>query len=113
VALGLCALSGQSLQTVLAFQQIVTRALGIWGLYLMAAALGFSAIPALAVAAICSLGAAITGPAVLTFEYEPTPRALAVPLLLLAIGLTAHRRYSWAAAAAAAAAACAILCHVK
>jgi uncharacterized membrane protein len=108
VALGLRAISGESLHAVLAFQQVVTRALGIWGLYLMAAALGFSTVPALAVAAICSLGAAITGPAVLTFEYEPTPRAFAVPLLLLAIGLTAHRRYSWAALAAA----CAILYHV-
>ena len=106
-ALSLRDLSGQSLHAVLAFQQIVTRALGIWGLYLMASALGLSTIPALTVAAICSLGAAITGPAVLTFEYEPTPRAFAVPLLLLAIGLTAHRRYSWAAVAAA----CAILYH--
>jgi len=100
-ALFLRGISGQSFQSVLAFQQIATRALGIWGLYLMAAALGLSAGPALTVAAICSLGAAIAGPAVLTFEYEPTPRAFAVPLLLLAIGLTAHRRYSWAAAAAA------------
>jgi hypothetical protein len=103
-------ISGQSFQSVLAFQQIATRALGIWGLYLMAAALGLSAGPALTaltVAAICSLGAVIAGPAVLTFEYEPTPRAFAVPLLLLAIELTAHRRYSWAAAAAA----CAFLYH--
>ncbi len=46
-------LSGQSLHTVLAFEQIVTRALGIWGLYLMATALGLSAIPALTAAAIC------------------------------------------------------------
>jgi hypothetical protein len=106
-ALFLRGISGQSFHSVLAFQQIATRALGIWGLYLMATALGLSAGPAVAalaavtVAAICSLGAAIAGPAVLTFEYEPTPRAFAVPLLLLAIGLTAHRRYSWAAAAGA------------
>src|SRR5262249_19798480 len=52
--------------------------------------------PAAAVAAICSLGASIVGPAVLTTEYEPTPRAFAVPLLIGAIGLTAHRRY-WSA----------------
>jgi hypothetical protein len=100
-ALFLRGISGQSIHSVLAFQQIATRALGIWGLYLMAAALGLSAAPAMTVVAICSLGAAIAGPAVLTFEYEPTPRAFAVPLLLLAIGLTAHRRYSWAAVAAA------------
>ncbi len=96
-------LSGQNFHVVLALQQLATRALGIWGLYLMAAALGFSATAALTVAAICSLGAAIAGPAVLTFEYEPTPRAFAVPLLILAIGLTARLRYSWAATAAGAA----------
>jgi hypothetical protein len=57
----------------------------------------------LLVAAICSLGALIPGPEVLTFEYEPTPRAFAVPLLLCAIGLAAHRRHLAAGAAAAAA----------
>ena len=74
-------------------QQIVTRALGIWGLLLMGEALSLAFAPALLVAAICSLGALIPGPAVLTFEYEPTPRAFAVPLLVCAIGLSAHRRY--------------------
>jgi hypothetical protein len=45
------------------------------------------------VAAIVSLGATIGGPAVLTFEYEPTPRGFAVPLLFLGIGLIAHGRW--------------------
>jgi len=45
---------------------------------LMAESLGLAFAPALLVAAICSLGALIPGPAVLTFEYEPTPRAFAV-----------------------------------
>ncbi len=36
----------------------------------------------------------------LTFEYEPTPRAFAVPLLICAIGLAAHRRYLAAGIAA-------------
>jgi len=49
--------------------------------------------PALLVAAICSLGATIAGPAVLSIEYEPTPRAFAVPLSICAVGLAAHRRY--------------------
>jgi hypothetical protein len=53
------------------------RARCMWGLYLMAAALGLSTGTALTVAGICSLGAAIAGPSVLTFEYEPTPRAFA------------------------------------
>ena len=52
-------------------------------------------------AAICSLGALIPGPSVLTFEYEPTPRAFAVPLLVCAIGLAAQRRYLAAGVAAA------------
>jgi GNAT superfamily N-acetyltransferase len=88
-------------------QQIVCRAFGIWGLILMATAAGLELGPAVLVAAICSLGAAIAGPAVLTVEYEPTPRAFALPLVLCAIGLTAHRRYL----AAGIAAACAFLYH--
>ncbi len=91
------AVSGLGFREVLGFQQIVTRALGIWGLYLMAMALGtrakFVSAAAALVAAIGSLGARIPGPEVLTFEYEPTPRAFAVPLLICGIGLAAHRRY--------------------
>jgi hypothetical protein len=55
-ALFLRGIGGRSFQSVPEFQQIATRALDIWGLYLMAAALGLSAGPALTVAAICSLG---------------------------------------------------------
>jgi hypothetical protein len=102
-ALALRAVTGAAFRDVLAFLQIVTRALGIWGLLLMAQALGLTFAPALLVASICSLGTLISGPAVLTFEYEPTPRAFAVPLLLCAIGLAAHRRYLAAGLAAAAA----------
>ncbi len=93
IARGLRAVTGQGFREVLAAQQIVTRALGIWGFYLMATALGFSAAPAFLIASVCALGARITGPEVLSFEYEPTPRAFAVPLLFCAIGLMAHRRY--------------------
>ena len=100
-ALALRAVSGAGFREVLAAQQIVTRALGIWGLMLMAEALGLAFAPALLVAAICCLGALIPGPAVLTFEYEPTPRAFAVPLLVCAVGLAAHRRYLAAGVAAA------------
>src|ERR1017187_5801569 len=102
-ARALRAATGAGFGEVLAAQQIATRALGIWGLLLMAEALGLAFAPALLVAAICSLGALIPGPEVLTFEYEPTPRAFAVPLLVCAIGLSAHRRHLAAGAAAAAA----------
>jgi hypothetical protein len=106
-ALALRGLTGLGFREVLAFEQVLARALGIWGLYLMAEALGLSMFPALLVSAICSLGATITGPAVLSIEYEPTPRAFAVPLLICAVGLAAHRRYLGAGIAAAGA----FLCH--
>jgi hypothetical protein len=95
--------SDAGFREVLMVHQFVTRALGIWGVYLMAAAAGLAFEPALLVTAIVSLGAAIVGPAVLTFEYEPTPRALAIPLVMCAIGLTAQRRFVWSGFAAAAA----------
>jgi len=107
VALALRRVTGLGFREVLEFQQIVCRALGIWGLVLMAAAAGLEWGPAVLVAALCSLGTTIAGPAVLTVEYEPTPRAFALPLVLLAIGLVAHRRYT----AAGIAAACAFLYH--
>jgi len=106
-ALALRGLSGLGFREVLALQQIAFRACGIWGLILMATAAGLELGPAVLVAALCSLGVAIAGPAVFTVEYEPTPRAFALPLVLLAIGLTAHRR----CLAAGIAAACAFLYH--
>jgi hypothetical protein len=85
---------------VLQSEQFVFRALGIWGVYLIATALGLSDLPALIVAAVFSLGATIMGPAVLVFEYEPVPRGFAVPLIFLAVGLIAHERYLGAGVAA-------------
>lgn len=55
------------------------------------------------VAAVVSLGATITGPAVLTVEYEPVPRGFALGLLLFAIGLAAHERFLAAGFASASA----------
>ena len=111
--------TGLDFQAVLALEQIAARALGIWGLYLMALTMcraglwsGAGAVGdkrkwdellALFIAAICSLGANIAGPAVLTFEYEPTPRAFALPLALCASGLLAHGRRTAAGIALAAA----------
>jgi hypothetical protein len=101
ITVALKTITGRSFREVLAGQQIVTRAFGIWGLLMLAEALGLAFLPAFAAAAICSLGAAIAGPAVLTIEYEPTPRAFAVPLLVCAMGLTARRRYLAAGVVAA------------
>jgi hypothetical protein len=99
-ARGFARLTGLGFREVLEGQQFVTRALGIWGLFLMAGALGLSAPASLLVAGIVSLGATIAGPAVLSFEIEPDPRGFAVPLLFLAIGLAAHKRYFAAGTAA-------------
>lgn len=102
-ALALRKVTGLGFREVLSFGQLVTRALGIWGFYLMALAVGLPAAPALLVTGILSLGATIVGPTVLSFEYEPDPRGFAVPLLMLAIGLAAHRRDFGAGLAGAAA----------
>ncbi len=91
-ARGLARVTRLSFRQVLEGEQLVTRALGIWGLYLMAAALGLSAPAALLVAGAISLGATIAGPAVLSMEIEPDPRGFAIPLLFLAIGLVARGR---------------------
>jgi hypothetical protein len=93
IAAGVRKITGLPLRDVLAGGQMVCRGLGIWGLYLIASSAGLSTAASLLVAAIVSLGATISGPSVLTFEYEPTPRGLAVPLLFLGIGLVAHGRY--------------------
>jgi hypothetical protein len=91
-ARGLRRLTGLGFREVLQAQQIVTRAFGIWGLVLLAQSFGLALLEAFAVAAICSLGMVIAGPTVLATEYEPTPRAFAVPLILCALGLIARGR---------------------
>ena len=103
VALGLRRLTGLGFGEVLAVQQIVMRALGFCGLLLLAEALGLGMGGAVTAAAICSLGAVVAGPTVLTVEYEATPRAFAVPLIILAMGLAARARYRGAGFAGAAA----------
>jgi hypothetical protein len=96
-------LTGLGFHEVLGAEQIVTRACGIWGFYLLAMAAGLDTAAAWLVAAILSLGAMIAGPQVLIFEFEPTPRAFAVPLIVLAVGLAAHRRFLGAGIAGSAA----------
>jgi len=101
VALALRWATRTDFHMVLAGLQILTRGLGLWGIYLIALALLGERAWALLVAAVWSLGAAIDGPAVLVTEYEPSPRAFAIPLVFLAIGLMAWRRPVWAGAFAA------------
>ena len=99
-AIALRRVTGLDFQYVLEAVQFVTRALGLWGLFLIASALGLSDLLALVVTGIVSLGAFIPGPAVLIFEFEPTPRAFAVPLLFLALGLIGRERFLGAGIAA-------------
>lgn len=99
-AIGLRAATGIGFREALAAQQIVTRALGMWGLVLLAESFGLALWEAFGVAAICSLGVVVAGPTVLTLEYEATPRAFAVPLVMLAIGWASRGRYVAASAAA-------------
>ena len=73
IARGLRAITGLGFREILEGLQIATRALGIWGVYLMAAALGLSAPASMLVAGIISLGATIGGPAVLSFEIRAGP----------------------------------------
>jgi len=92
VTLGLRRLTGTDFRAVLVAQQLIWRAFGILGVFLIATSVGLARWHALAVASIFTLGATIVGPTVLTFEYEPVPRGFAVPLLVCAIGLAAHGR---------------------
>ena len=92
--------TGLDLASVLAGEQLVFRACFAAGVLLIALRLGFGFVSAWWIAATVSLGATIAGPTVLTVEYEPIPRAFALGLIVLAIGLSAHRRYLWAGIAA-------------
>lgn len=97
IAIGLRRVTGLDLQSVLAGQQIVFRFVGLLGAFLLAQALGLSLPAALCAAGLFGLGAVINGPAVLTLEYEPVPRAFAILLLMGAFGCASQRR--WRAAA--------------
>jgi hypothetical protein len=101
IAIALRWITRTSFHSVLTAQQLVFRALQILGVYLLALSFPLARAKALVVAALFTLGATIAGPAVLTFEYEPVPRAFAVGLVFLAIGLAAQKHLMWADIAAA------------
>jgi hypothetical protein len=86
-------ITGLEFQWVLVAQQILWRACGLFGVFLMARAARLPALLSLLAASVYGLGATIGGPAVLTLEYEPVPRAFAGPLIMLAMGLVAHGRW--------------------
>jgi hypothetical protein len=92
--------TGIDYEYILGAIQLATRLAGLYGLYLIGTAFGLSELAALMIPAIVGLGAFINGPAVLTFEYEPVPRAFSVMLILLALGFAMHGRSQPAAIAA-------------
>ncbi len=96
-------LTHSPLGIVLPAEQLFFRACGFAGVYLIALSFGLDAGAAILVVSLAALGATIVGPAVLTIEYEPTPRAFAVPLLLLATGLAMREKHLLAGLAAASA----------
>jgi hypothetical protein len=100
IALALRRVTGAGFEEILMVEQFLCRAAGILGIYLLCTGLGLPAAAGMLVSSIACLGATITGPAVLTFEYEPVPRGFALPFVLLGIGLVAHNRPTLAALAA-------------
>ncbi|MFN3326711.1 MAG: hypothetical protein ACK5AZ_24725 [Bryobacteraceae bacterium] len=96
-------LTGADFENVLAVGQVLSRALGLAGVFLIATAVRLCNPWALVVAGIFGLGALIDGPTVLTIEHEPIPRGFALPLVFLALGLLGHGRFRLAGIAAGAA----------
>jgi hypothetical protein len=91
VTLGLRKTAHQTFERALVEQQLLFRAAGLLGIYLLATAVGTTPAYAFTIAAFLNLGATLSGPAVLLVEYEPIPRGFAFELVLLAVGLLAHR----------------------
>src|SRR5256885_16355324 len=82
-AIALRRITGLDFRHVLQSEQFVFRALGIWGVYLIATALGLSNLAALVVTALSPLGATIIGPPVLRFTHSAVPPGCIVPLTVL------------------------------
>jgi hypothetical protein len=93
-------LTGLEFQPILTAQQIVTRLLGLLGVFFLARSARLDYSGAVLVAGLFGLGATVVGPSVLTVEYEPTPRTFALPLIILAAGLASLREWRIAGAAA-------------
>lgn len=100
IALALRRLTGSDFKSILFIQQALFRLCSVLGVYLLARAFSLSPPVAMICATAHILGATIAGPAVLVVEYEPVPRGFAVGLVMLALGLLAHRKVNLAIIAA-------------
>ena len=81
-----------SIENALLAQQIVFRGAGLLGIFLLVESAGLSARLSLLVAAIINSGAFLSGPDIPLIDPEPTPRAFALGLIILAIGLFAKEK---------------------
>ncbi len=93
VAVGLKRLTGAGFEPILGGLAFAARLVGLYGVFLLGTAAGLPASAALFLAGLFGLGTVIIGPAVLTVEYEPIPRGMALPLLLLALGWSGQERW--------------------
>ena len=80
------------IETALLAQQIVFRAAGTMGIFLLALSGGMSDLRALLTSAIINLGGFLPGPELHLIDPEPTTRAFAFGLLLLCIGFFAREK---------------------
>lgn len=86
-------------EIALAGEQILFRIAALWGIFLIASSVGIHRNAAFVAAAAFGLGATITGPAVLSVEYEPVARGYSLAMALLAAGLVLHDKFTWASVA--------------
>ncbi len=100
IAMGLSRVFHVGLEPVLIAQQLIYRTVGVLGVFLIGIGAGLARRWSFILASILTLGATITGPAVLLVEYEPVPRGFALPFLLLSLGLLMNERWSAASYAA-------------
>src|SRR5260370_8763850 len=84
-ALFLKRITGADFELVLTMEQLVFRALAVYGLMLIAMRFVLSLAQSFFVAGSVILGATISGPAVLTIEYEPVPRGFSISLVVFAL----------------------------
>jgi hypothetical protein len=92
VTLFIHAVAGLSLKAALIAQQLLYRAAGVLGAFLLVRAIGLSKLFAFLVATLLNLGAALTGPGVWLVDCEPVPRAFGVGLVILAMGLLTREK---------------------
>lgn len=101
IAIGFRKLTRSELETALGLLHFFARWCLLLGIFKIARGMGLGNPPAAACAGIYALGGLVPGPSVLLVEYEPVPRAFALALAVLGVGLAAERRFAAAGAAGA------------